>query len=91
MGDSYSLYDAKARLSELIRMVRDGHTIAITYHGKRVALLTPATEGTKETFQQRLERLEGEGTTSGAPKNRPRFSPIAKRVGGLKRFLEERE
>ena len=34
--------DAKARLSELLRAVEHGETVAITRHGKAVAHLVPA-------------------------------------------------
>jgi prevent-host-death family protein len=33
--------EAKNRLSELIRLVREGEKVVITSHGKPVALLTP--------------------------------------------------
>jgi prevent-host-death family protein len=36
--------DAKSRLSELLRTVERGETIAITRHGKVVAYLTPPAE-----------------------------------------------
>lgn len=38
--DTYSLADAKARLSELLDRVEAGETIDITRRGKRVARLT---------------------------------------------------
>jgi prevent-host-death family protein len=36
-----SVAEAKNRLSELIRRVREGENVVITSHGKPVALLTP--------------------------------------------------
>jgi len=35
------IYDAKNRFSELLDRVEAGETIAVTRHGKQVALLTP--------------------------------------------------
>ena len=35
------VYDAKNRLSELLDRVEAGEVIALTRHGKKVALLTP--------------------------------------------------
>lgn len=39
--DSYSLADAKARLSELIDKVESGDTVEITRRGKTVARVVP--------------------------------------------------
>ena len=35
------LYNAKNKLSELLDRVATGETIAVTRHGKKIALLTP--------------------------------------------------
>jgi prevent-host-death family protein len=40
--DSYSLADAKARLSELVGRAEAGETVDITKRGKLVAKITPA-------------------------------------------------
>lgn len=34
---SFSLYDAKARFSEIVRMVREGTSVTVTVHGEPVA------------------------------------------------------
>ena len=39
------VYEAKARLSELLKEVRTGKEIVITSHGKPIARLVPAEEG----------------------------------------------
>jgi prevent-host-death family protein len=36
-----AIYEAKNKLSELLDRVEAGETIAVTRHGKQVALLTP--------------------------------------------------
>jgi prevent-host-death family protein len=36
-----ALFDAKNKLSELLDRVATGETIAVTRHGKKIALLTP--------------------------------------------------
>ena len=38
------IYDAKNKLSELLDRVEAGEVIAITRHGKKVALLTPVNQ-----------------------------------------------
>ena len=37
MGTMYSAYDAKTRFSEVLRKVRDGKTVTVSYRGKPVA------------------------------------------------------
>src|SRR6185503_3941745 len=38
---SFSLYDAKARFSEIVRMVREGASVTVTLHGEPVAEIRP--------------------------------------------------
>ena len=37
MALSYSIYEAKARFSEVIRQVREGKTVPVSYRGEPVA------------------------------------------------------
>ena len=39
MPDEYSLYEAKAKLSALVKQVREGRTVIITVHGQPVAVV----------------------------------------------------
>lgn len=55
--DSYSLADAKARLSELIDKVESGDTVEITRRGKTVARVVPATREYKKVDVDALRRL----------------------------------
>lgn len=55
--DSYSLADAKARLSELIGKVEAGETIEITRRGKPVAQVIPTERALKPIDWEALERL----------------------------------
>ena len=41
MNLTLSTYEAKARFSEVIRLVREGRTVHISYHGKPVAEIRP--------------------------------------------------
>lgn len=100
MPDKYSIYDAKAQLSALVRQVREsGQTFVITVHGEPAAELRPITPvvKAKQTFEERLQELEARGVLSKpnyAPGERPSFTswltgePVP---GGLQRFLEERD
>jgi len=93
MRDTYSLYEAKARLSALVRRVRDGARVVITVHGKPAAELRPI-EPEGETIEARLDRLEAQGTLirpHGTPADLAASPPGPRRAGALKRFLEERD
>ncbi len=41
MRDTYSLYEAKARLSAIIRQVREGRHVLVTVRGEPVAEIRP--------------------------------------------------
>ena len=91
MNLTLSTYEAKARFSEVMRMVREGRTVHISYHGKPVAEIRPI-EGKKKTLEEHLDELERRGLVS--PPARPgpfRPGPVVRRPGALQRFLDERE
>ena len=89
MGDTYSLYDAKAKLSEIVRRVREGRTITLTYRGTPVAEVRPIekpTGGLEEHLQELIRRgVIIPAKNPGAP-----MKAIAHRPGALKRFLRDR-
>ena len=86
----YSIYEAKARFSEVIRLVRQGRTVTVTYRGEPVARIQPL-ESEATEFEERLRHFEDVGVL------RPPLDPtvglerIARRSGALGRFLAERE
>lgn len=90
MNLTYSTYEAKARFSEVIRLVREGRTVHISYHGKPVAEIRPI-EGKKKTLEEHLEDLERRGIIVPAKDRNAPLEPIAHRPGALQRFLDERE
>lgn len=93
MPITYSLYEAKARLSALVRQVREGARVVITVHGKPVAELRPI-EPEAESLEERLDRLEAEGILirpKGTPADVASSPPGPRRPGALKRFLDERD
>ena len=89
MADTYSTYDAKARFSELVRKVRAGKSVYITYRGDVVAEMKPfaATDST----EARIRKLEERGVITRRPAKRSPMKPLAKRPGAVERFLEERD
>jgi len=90
MARVYSTYEAKTRFSEILRKVREGQSVFVSYHGRPVAEIRPVAE--EETFEQRLDRLEAEGLLV-SPKHPPRakMRPVVRRPGALKRFLDSRD
>lgn len=90
MGSTYSTYEAKAKLSEIIRKVREGGSVVITYRGQPVAEVRPvAAEG--EDLGRRLARLEQAGVVTPPRRLGAIPQPVARREGALARFLESRE
>lgn len=90
MNLTFSTYEAKARFSEVIRMVREGRTVHISYHGKPVAEIRPI-EAKKKTLEEHLAELERRGVISPAADPNAPLEPIAHRPGALQRFLDERD
>ena len=93
MSDEFSLYDAKANLSKIVRQVREtGESVVITVHGKP-AVEIRAYKPLSSQLEQRLAQLEDRGEilpSKGSPRDYV-FKPRAERKrGALRRFLDER-
>ena len=88
MQNTYSTYEAKARFSELLRQVRQGKTVTISYRGKPVAEIR-SIQQKPATVEERLEELEQRGVLV-RPSQRQSLKTVEPRAGALKRFLAER-
>ncbi len=88
MGLEYSTFEAKTKFSEVVRLVRSGKSITITYRGEPVAEIRPLMEE-KSTLKEHLAELERRGALTPAKSRKP-LKPIAHRPGALERFLEDR-
>jgi prevent-host-death family protein len=86
--DRYSTYDAKTRFSELIRKVRAGRSVTITYRGKPVAEVRPIDP--PGSTEARIERLAERGLVTSEPARRE-LRPLVRRPGALERFLKDRD
>jgi len=89
MSITYSAYDAKARFSEVLRQVRDGKTVTVSYRGKPVAEIRAIRES-RETIEARLDDLERQGILIRSSGPRKPLRSVVRRPGALKRFLAER-
>jgi prevent-host-death family protein len=86
---SYSIYEAKAKLSEILRAVRRGRHITITDRGRDVARIVPIATG---GIDERITDLQAAGIlapAAGGPVAGPDVGES--RPGALQRFLRERD
>ena len=89
MSITYSTYEAKARFSEIIRSVRDGKTVTVSYHGEPVAEIRPLQRPV--TIEQRTQELERKGVLVGPREPRIPFVGGVHVPGALETFLRERD
>ena len=85
----YSTYEAKARFSEVLRHVREGRTVTVSYRGEPVAEIRPTQQG-PDTLEDRLDDLERRGIIVDAGQPKQQLPALADRPGALQRFLDER-
>ena len=90
MALTYSISEAKARFSEVIRQVREGRTVTVSYRGEPVAEIRSIGRRPTPTFEERLGDLERSGALVRPAQPRQTFRPAGRRPGGLLRFLAER-
>ena len=86
----YSTSEARARFSELLRLVRSGTPVIVTHHGEPVAEIHPI-EQKPQTIDERLDELERRGVLVCSREPRTLLQPVARRSGALDRFLAERD
>ncbi len=87
---TYSTYEAKARFSELLRLVREGQTVTVSYRGEPVAEVRPIPPPPRDILE-RLDDLQRRGVLTSSDEQRVSLRPVARRPGALDRFLAERE
>ncbi len=90
MARTYSIYEAKARFSEVIREVREGETATISYRGQPVAEIRAIRQPQTPALDERLDLLERRGAVVRSTRSRRDFRRVADRPGALARFLAER-
>ena len=86
---TYSTYEAKARFSEILRQVREGKTVYISYRGETVAEIRPLEE--PADLRETLDRLEEEGVLQRPDRRKGTLGTVARRPGALDRFLSDRD
>ncbi len=84
-----STSEAKSRFSEVMRQVRSGRTVRVSWRGKPVAEIRPIPEPV-QSLEERQDELERRGVRVPARNPVGRFAPIAPVPGALQRFLHDR-
>ena len=90
MAHVYSIYEAKARFSEVIRKVRAGQRVVIAYRGEEIAEIRPL-ENRGVGLEKTVARLEEQGILGRPARPTGPLRLLARKPGALKRFLESRE
>ncbi|MCY7417021.1 MAG: type II toxin-antitoxin system prevent-host-death family antitoxin [Chloroflexi bacterium] len=89
MTETYSTYDAKAKLSEILRKVEEGRTIYISRRGEPIAEIRPI-QAKPVTLAERIVELKARGVLTEPVKPRAPMRPIAHLPGALAEFLADR-
>lgn len=90
MANVYSAYEAKAKFSEILRKVKAGQRIIISYRGQQVAEIRPI-EAAPLSLEASLKQMQADGVLSPPARRQGDLKAIEKRSGALSRFLESRE
>jgi prevent-host-death family protein len=89
MTETYSTYEAKAKLSEILRKVESGRTIHISRRGQTIAEIRPLRNG-PTSLAQRIIELSEQGVLTPPSIERGALRPLVRRPGALRRFLSDR-
>ena len=89
MNATYSTYEAKARFSEVLRLVSSGTPVTVTRRGEPIAEIRPI-EKTPQTMVERLAELERRSVLVRLRVPRKPLVAVTRRADALKRFLAER-
>jgi prevent-host-death family protein len=85
---NFSIYQAKARFSEIIRMVKSKRQVIISERGVPVAEIIPYATSQSEELTDRIARLIKSGSI--VPSKEPfRFQTLANHPGAVDRFLQQ--
>ena len=93
MQKTYSLFQAKTKFSELIRLVKNGERVLVTERGKPVAEVVQIA-GEEASLEARISNLSQRGhilNTDRDSSDLLNYIPAVSRPGALHRFLEDRD
>lgn len=87
----FSVFEAKARLSELIRIVRSENEVIITDRSKPVVRMVPIKEKGVRTLSDRMMGLERQGLIASPKPDKVELEQHPLPVGVLAKFLRDRD
>jgi prevent-host-death family protein len=88
MARSYQVAEAKAKLSAILRQVKQGRSVTIAERGRPIARVVPIVSEAR--LEDRVARLVEEGALVPARGTKMILGPGVRRPGGLRRFLASR-
>jgi prevent-host-death family protein len=88
MARPYPVHEAKAKLSEILRRVKQGRSVSISERGREIAQVVPVARATD--LAARLAELERDGLIRRSRGSVKAIAPLARRRGALARFFESR-
>ncbi|MEI6805930.1 MAG: type II toxin-antitoxin system prevent-host-death family antitoxin [Myxococcaceae bacterium] len=89
MSHAYSIYETKARFSEILRMVKAGKEVIVNERGHSIARILPFKK--PDNLQEHWDWLCSSGQILKTNIAKKDFSPQKQAKGALERFLKERE
>ena len=89
MQNTYSLYEAKAKLSAIVKKVREGQPVIVTLRGEPVVEIRPIPPA--GGIESRMKTLAERGILVRRESQTPPMKQVIRKPGALKRFLEERD
>jgi prevent-host-death family protein len=90
MDDTYSTYEAKAKLSEILRKVERGRSVRISRRGEPIAEIRPLRLEPLD-LERRIAELRERGAVTTPATGARAYRPIASRQGALRRFMAARD
>ncbi len=87
MRHVYSIYDVKAKLSKLLKMVKEGEKVIISDRGNPKFEIILYKQS--ENFEDRIEQLTAQGVIR--PAKQSSIKLIAEKEGAVERFLCSRD
>jgi prevent-host-death family protein len=88
MARPYPVHEAKAKLSEILRQVKQGRSVTISERGREIARVVPVER--PRDIATRLTHLERDGVIVPSRGAADTIRPIVRRRGALRRFLASR-
>ena len=88
MARPYPVHEAKAKLSEILRRVKRGRSVAISERGRVIAQVVPIER--PHDLPSRLEELRSHGVLSRRRRKVRAVRVLTRKPGALRRFLRSR-